>query len=59
MEVGAVGGVSEATFADYAKVGIRTFGLGSSLYAPGNDAADGARQGARAAIAAYDRVFGG
>ena len=58
MEVGAVGGVSEATFADYAKVGIRTFGLGSSLYAPGNDAATVATR-ARAAIAAYDHVFGG
>jgi 2-dehydro-3-deoxyphosphogalactonate aldolase len=30
--VGAVGGVSNADFAAYAKVGIRTFGLGSSLY---------------------------
>ncbi|QJP15061.1 2-dehydro-3-deoxy-6-phosphogalactonate aldolase [Starkeya sp. ORNL1] len=58
MELGAVGGVSDSTFADYAKVGIRTFGLGSSLYAPGSDAATvGTR--ARAAIAAYDHVFGG
>ena len=33
--VGAVGGVSEKDFADYAKIGVATFGLGSSLYTPG------------------------
>ncbi len=33
--VGAVGGVSEKDFADYAKIGVSTFGLGSSLYTPG------------------------
>jgi 2-dehydro-3-deoxyphosphogalactonate aldolase len=55
--VGVVGGVSEADFADYAKVGVRTFGLGSSLYKPGMSAADvGGR--AKAAVAAWDRVFG-
>jgi 2-dehydro-3-deoxyphosphogalactonate aldolase len=35
VPVGAVGGVSNADFAAYAKVGIRTFGLGSSLYKDG------------------------
>jgi 2-dehydro-3-deoxyphosphogalactonate aldolase len=55
--VGVVGGVSEADFADYAKVGVRTFGLGSSLYKPGTSAADVAAR-ARAAVAAWDTVFG-
>jgi 2-dehydro-3-deoxyphosphogalactonate aldolase len=55
--VGVVGGVSEADFADYAKVGVRTFGLGSSLYKPGMSAADVAAR-ARAAVAAWDAVFG-
>ena len=55
--VGVVGGVSEADFADYAKVGVRTFGLGSSLYKPGMSAADVAARAA-AAVAAWDTVFG-
>ena len=37
-EIAAVGGVSEANFADYAKIGVKSFGLGSSLYKPGDDA---------------------
>lgn len=57
LEIAAVGGVSEANFADYAKIGVRSFGLGSSLYKPGMSAAEaGAR--ARATIEAYDRVYG-
>ncbi len=56
--VGAVGGVSEKDFADYAKIGVSTFGLGSSLYTPGLTAeAVGAR--ARAAVAQWDIVFAG
>lgn len=55
--VGAVGGVSEKDFADYAKVGVRTFGLGSSLYAPGMSAGD-VRSRAEAAVKVYDDVFG-
>ncbi|MFD1327367.1 2-dehydro-3-deoxy-6-phosphogalactonate aldolase [Mycoplana ramosa] len=58
LEIAAVGGVSEKNFADYAKVGISSFGLGSSLYQPGMAAADVATR-ARATIAAYDRVYGG
>ncbi len=55
--IGVVGGVSEVDFADYAKIGVRTFGLGSSLYKPGMSAGDvGAR--AAAAVAGWDRVFG-
>jgi 2-dehydro-3-deoxyphosphogalactonate aldolase len=58
LEVGAVGGVSERDFEVYARAGIRTFGLGSSLYKPGATAAEiGAK--ARAVVAAYDAAFGG
>ncbi|MDR6756217.1 2-dehydro-3-deoxyphosphogalactonate aldolase [Mycoplana sp. BE70] len=57
LEIAAVGGVSEANFADYAKAGIRSFGLGSSLYKPDMAAADVAAR-ARTTIAAYDRVYG-
>jgi 2-dehydro-3-deoxyphosphogalactonate aldolase len=56
--LGAVGGVSEKDFADYAKVGVQLFGLGSSLYAPGLSAAE-IRSRADAAVAAYDAVFPG
>lgn len=58
LEIGAVGGVSERDFAAYAATGLRTFGLGSSLYRPGMSAGE-VRQRARAAIAAYDAVFAG
>lgn len=58
IEIGAVGGVSEASFADYAAIGVRTFGLGSSLYKAGMAAEEVAAR-AEAAIRAYDGVFGG
>lgn len=58
MEIGAVGGISEADFAAYAAAGLRTFGMGSSLYKPGASAKDTGSK-ARAIIAAYDAVFGG
>jgi 2-dehydro-3-deoxyphosphogalactonate aldolase len=54
--VGVVGGVSEADFAAYAKVGVRTFGLGSSLFKPGMSAAE-VGQRAQAAAQAWDVVF--
>lgn len=57
LPIGAVGGVSEKNFADYAKVGIRTFGLGSSLYSEGATPAE-VRQRADAAVKVYDEVFG-
>jgi len=57
IEVGAVGGVSDKDFAAYATVGVRSFGMGSSLYAPGM-AADEVRARAKAAVSAYDKVFG-
>lgn len=56
--IGVVGGVSETDFADYAAVGVRTFGLGSSLYRPG-DTADAVGRKAVAAVRAWDAVFGG
>lgn len=55
--IGAVGGVGEKDFPAYAAAGIRTFGLGSSLYKPGLSAAE-VRDRARATIAAYDAAFG-
>ena len=58
IEIGAVGGVSDKDFPAYAAAGIRTFGLGSSLYRPGITAAE-VRARARTTIAAYDAVYGG
>src|SRR6185312_13860551 len=56
LEIGAVGGVSERDFEAYAKAGIRTFGLGSSLYKPGSTAVEIAGK-ARTVIAASDAAF--
>ena len=53
--IAAVGGVSDANFADYIKAGITAFGLGSSLYKPGMTSAQVAER-ARATIEAYDRA---
>ena len=50
-----MGGVSNDDFAAYARVGVKTFGLGSSLYKAGMDAAEVARRG-QAAIAAFDAL---
>jgi 2-dehydro-3-deoxyphosphogalactonate aldolase len=54
--VGAVGGVSDKNLASYVAVGIRAFGLGSSLYRPGVSAAE-VRETARASVAAYDSAL--
>lgn len=51
--IAAVGGISEVDFAAYMRVGIRAFGMGSSLYKPGMSAHDVATR-AGATIAAYD-----
>ncbi len=56
-ETGAVGGVSEKSFEEYAAIGVHTFGLGSSLYKPGMAAQEISTR-ARLAVEAYDRVFG-
>ncbi|WP_343312828.1 2-dehydro-3-deoxy-6-phosphogalactonate aldolase [Brucella sp. BE17] len=53
---GAVGGVSNHNFADYVAVGIRTFGLGSSLYRPGQNAKQ-VGVNAVEAIKAYDAAI--
>ncbi|HZG27255.1 MAG TPA: 2-dehydro-3-deoxy-6-phosphogalactonate aldolase [Ensifer sp.] len=57
LMIAAVGGVSDKNFGEYAKVGIKAFGLGSSLYKPGMKVAE-VQLRARATIAAYDAVFG-
>jgi 2-dehydro-3-deoxyphosphogalactonate aldolase len=36
--VGAVGGIGPGNMADFAKVGVSAFGLGTALYRPGDDA---------------------
>ncbi|WP_315755383.1 MULTISPECIES: 2-dehydro-3-deoxy-6-phosphogalactonate aldolase [unclassified Bradyrhizobium] len=54
--VGAVGGVSDKTLASYVAVGVRAFGLGSSLYKPGMSASD-VRETARASVKAYDEAI--
>jgi 2-dehydro-3-deoxyphosphogalactonate aldolase len=56
--IAAVGGVSDKNFADYTGAGIRSFGLGSSLYKPGMTAADVAER-ARTTIRAYDAAVEG
>lgn len=53
---GAVGGVSEKNLAGYVAAGIRTFGLGSSLYRPGMTAAE-VRERALASVHAYDQAL--
>lgn len=52
----AVGGVDEAGFAPFLRVGVTGFGLGSSLYRPGDDAKAVAERGARAIAAWRDLV---
>jgi 2-dehydro-3-deoxyphosphogalactonate aldolase len=54
--IGAVGGVDENGFAAYSKIGVRTFGLGSSLYKIGASASHVGER-ARITVEAYDRVF--
>lgn len=54
--IGAVGGVSDRDFAAFAKVGVRLFGLGSSLYKPAMTAEEAGSR-ASAACAAWDRAF--
>ena len=54
--VGAVGGVSDKNLAAYVAAGIKSFGLGSSLYRPGMTAAE-VRETALASVRAYDRAL--
>jgi 2-dehydro-3-deoxyphosphogalactonate aldolase len=55
--VGAVGGVGVDNMADYARAGVRAFGLGTAIFRPG-DTADDVRRNARALVAAYDLALG-
>lgn len=55
MVIGAVGGVSHQNFRDYIAVGIRTSGLGSSLYRPGQSTKI-VEANAIEAVAAYDEA---
>ncbi|MFZ2100570.1 MAG: 2-dehydro-3-deoxy-6-phosphogalactonate aldolase [Oricola sp.] len=58
MVIGAVGGVSDLDFEAYGNHGIRLFGLGSSIFRPGMEAAEIAQR-ARKTVAAWDAVFTG
>jgi 2-dehydro-3-deoxyphosphogalactonate aldolase len=53
LMIAAVGGVSDKNFAEYTKIGVHAFGLGSSLYKPGMTVPEVAVR-ARATIDAYD-----
>lgn len=55
LPLGAVGGVSDSNFADYWSVGVRAFGLGSSLYKPGDSAQVIGERAARS-VSAYDQL---
>lgn len=55
--VGVVGGVAENSFAEYRKIGVETFGLGTNIYKPG-DSAETVREKGRRIAAAYDAAFG-
>ncbi|PZU83410.1 MAG: 2-dehydro-3-deoxy-6-phosphogalactonate aldolase [Shinella sp.] len=59
LPIGAVGGVSETDFAAYLKVGVTCFGLGSSLYKPGYDAATVAERAVKTVVAYDDAVSAG
>ena len=56
-EVYAVGGVGPANFSVWRAAGIDGFGLGSSLYKPGNPV-DVTAANAAETVAAYDEVWG-
>ncbi len=56
--VGAVGGVADGDFAAWMKIGVKTFGLGSSLYKPGASASEVTAK-AKRAVQAYDAALAG
>ena len=56
LMIAAVGGISDKNFAEYTRVGIHAFGLGTSLYKPGMTAAEVAER-AKATIRAYDAAM--
>lgn len=56
--VGAVGGVGPENMADYARAGVQVFGMGTSVFRPG-DTADAVRAKGRALVRAYDALTAG
>lgn len=56
-ETWAVGGVGPGNFAEWLRAGVTGFGIGSALYAPGQDVAE-VRRRANAIVAAYDAATG-
>lgn len=56
--VGAVGGVGPDNMRDYVRAGVTTFGMGTSVYRPGDSPAV-VRGKARALIDAYDAAVAG
>ncbi|WP_394155840.1 2-dehydro-3-deoxy-6-phosphogalactonate aldolase [Loktanella salsilacus] len=54
--VGAVGGVGAGNMLDYNRAGVTTFGIGSAVYRPG-DNASAVRIKARELVAAYDKTL--
>ena len=58
LMIAAVGGVSDQNFSDYFKIGVKAFGLGSSLYKPGMSAKD-VRERADTTIRAYQKALEG
>lgn len=57
IEIYAVGGVSAGNCADWARAGAAGFGIGGSLYKPGDDVAAVAAR-AKEIVAAYDAALG-
>ncbi|WP_367714738.1 2-dehydro-3-deoxy-6-phosphogalactonate aldolase [Nitratireductor sp. GISD-1A_MAKvit] len=55
ITVCAVGGVSDSVIADYVRIGVRAFGLGTGLYRPGDSVAT-VRERARRTVEAYDHA---
>ena len=53
-----MGGVGAENMADYIRAGVTTFGMGTSVYRPG-DSAETVRSKARALIGAYDQALQG
>ena len=53
----AVGGADSGNFDEYKEAGVTGFGIGSSLYKPG-DSAESVQRRAREICSAYDKLYG-
>ena len=58
LMIAAVGGISDKNVAEYTNAGIHAFGLGTSLYKPGMNAAE-VTERAKTTIRAYDAAMQG